>query len=551
MRDISRMRVASALMSLVALSAVVGESAFGSPSRSSGQSIYLDGVLGSGAPLVGLRQGGANPSGAGAACINCHQRSGLGTREGEIYIPPITGEYLFHPQAHSSHETVLPYVEGMHGNREPYTDTLLARAIREGLDSNGRPLSYLMPRFSLNDADMASLVSYLRSLSAKRTPGISDAVLHLASVFTPDADPAKRAGVMDVLQHYVAEKNSFPIGPSPRMWTSGKTGYSKSMYMANRHWQLHIWQLSGPPSGWRAQLERHLTEEPVFAVLSGVGGSNWQPIHDFCEQQALPCLFPNVEVPVSGNDDFYSLYFSDGVLLEARLIAHQLLNADQRPTTVQQIYRTGDSGEQAAGALTAALKGASIVVRSHPLAAQESPERLRAALRAIGKNDVLVLWLRPHDITALAALTPPSADLYLSGLMGGLEDMPLPAPWRARSVLAFPLDPPAQRGVRLDYPLGWFTFRHIPVVAEQAQVDTYLACSLLTDVLHHDMADNISRAYLIEQLQHMLERRLITGYYPHMSLAPHQHFASKGGYLVHFADAAGPRLNTNTDWIVP
>jgi Cytochrome c len=547
---ISGIRLLSALIAVVATSAV-HEPAAGSPRQNSGQSIYLDGVLGSGAPLIGVRQGGTNPSGAEAACVNCHQRSGLGSREGEIYIPPVTGEYLFHPHAHSGKESILPYVEGMHGNREPYTDALLARAIRDGVDSNGRPLSYLMPRFALNDADMASLVSYLRSLSAKRTPGISDAVLHLASVFTPDADPAKRAGVIDVLQHFVEEKNSFPIGPSPRMWTSGKTEYSKSMYMANRHWQLHIWELSGPPSGWRAQLERHLAQEPVFAMLSGVGGSNWEPIHDFCEQQALPCLFPNVEVPVSSDGDFYAVYFSDGVLLEAQLIVHALLSAQQRPGTVQQIYRTGDSGEKAAQALAATLSGSSVVVRSHPLAAQDGTERLLASIRSLGKTDALVLWLRPRDIAALAAVSPPSTALYLSGLMGGLEDMPLPAAWRARSLLAYPLDPPTQRGVRLDYPLGWFAFRHIPVVAEQVQVDTYLACSLLTDVLHHDMADNVSPAYLIEQLQHMLERRLITGYYPHLSLGVHQHFASKGGYLVHFAEATGSRLTTNTDWIVP
>ena len=44
-------------------------------------------------------------------------------------------------------------------------------------------------------------------------------------------------------------------------------------------------------------------------------------MHEFCEQHALPCLFPNVEVPVVADHDFYSLYFSKAVLLEAQLIA--------------------------------------------------------------------------------------------------------------------------------------------------------------------------------------------------------------------------------------
>ena len=34
----------------------------------------------------------------------------------------------------------------------------------------------------------------------------------------------------------------------------------------------------------------------------------------------MPCLFPNVEAPpASADDDFYTLYFSRGVLLEAGL----------------------------------------------------------------------------------------------------------------------------------------------------------------------------------------------------------------------------------------
>jgi hypothetical protein len=50
-------------------------------------------------------------------------------------------------------------------------------------------------------------------------------------------------------------------------------------------------------STWQAQLQKHLAEQPVLAVVSGLGGSNWAPVHAFCEQAAVPCLFPNVEVP--------------------------------------------------------------------------------------------------------------------------------------------------------------------------------------------------------------------------------------------------------------
>jgi len=516
-------------------------------------SIYLHGVTGSGAPLEGGREaGGISTQGAEAACVNCHQRSGLGSAEGSVVIPPVTGDYLFHGHSHGGDTPVLPYVESMHGNREPYTATTLARAIREGIDPDGRRLSYLMPRFALDDADMAALIEYLKKLSVHHTPGIADGILNLATIFTPDSDPVKRAGVLDVLEHFVKEKNSFPIGPSPRMWTSGKTAYAKSMYMANLRWHLHVWQLTGPDTTWREQLERHLREEPVFAVLSGLGGRNWAPVHEFCERNEIPCLFPNVEVPVETGDDFYSLYFSKGVLLEAELIAKQVVALQKKdaPVVVDQIYRSGDSGGPAARALAAELEKQGVTVHNHSLAPGGTGHGLADALRASGKGEVLVLWLRPPDIAALGPPPPAETRVYISGLMGGLEDMPLPADWRAHSLLAYPFDVPDRRGVRLDYALGWFSFRHIPVVAPQVQADTHLACSLLSEVIKQ-LADSYVRPYLIEQLQAMMEHRLMTGYYPHLALTYHQRFASKGGYIARFSAIEGGHLVADGGWIVP
>jgi len=480
-----------------------------------GQSIYLRGLLGSGGPLEGARKGGVVTTGADAACVNCHQRSGLGSLEGSLSIPPVTGDYLFHSRAHDASQPVLPYVQSLRGNRDPYTEATLARAIREGIDSEGRPLSYLMPRFALGDEDMAALIDYLKKLSVRQVPGVTDTVLHFATVITPDADPVKRRGMLDVLEHFFAEKNSFPFKPTPRMWTSGKTQYSKSMYMANRHWQLHVWELTGPANGWRAQLDKHLAEEPVYAVLSGLAGSNWAPVHEFCEQNAIPCLWPNVEVPVVAERDFYPMYFSKGVLLETELIARTILGPNNHPTVgaVEQVYRAGDSGEPAAKDLAAQLKGHGVTVHATvlPAGARGFPVTAalrKAALRTNERGQALVLWLRPADIAALGDVPAGGATVYLSGLMGGLEQAPLPASWRANAFMTYPFDLPDKRGVRLDYPLGWFSFRHIPVVAEQVQADTYLACSLLADVLNR-MADNFVRPYLIEQLQSMLEHRLI------------------------------------------
>jgi hypothetical protein len=102
----------------------------------------------------------------------------------------------------------------------------------------------------------------------------------------------------------------------------------------------------------------------------------------------------------------------------------------------------------------------------------------------------------------------------------------------------------------MNYPLGWFKVKHIPVVAERVQSDTYLALGILSETLM-GMLDSFERDYLVERIEDMLSRRLITGYYPRLGLAPKQRFASKGGYIVRFDGSASSKLIAESDWVVP
>jgi hypothetical protein len=160
------------------------------------------------------------------------------------------------------------------------------------------------------------------------------------------------------------------------------------------------------------------------------------------------------------------------------------------------------------------------------------------------------LWLRPPDIGSLATAPVSSSRVLMSGLMGGLEGAPLPAKWREITRMAYPVDLPDQRTIRVDYARGWLMLHHIPVVAEQVQTDTYVACGMTFEALSH-MAGSFVSDYLVERMQGMLEHQLISGYYPRLALAPNQRFASKGGYIVHFANPTGTRVLPDTEWRVP
>lgn len=512
-----------------------------------GQRIYREGVLPSGQPVQAERQSGLHITGATAACVNCHRRSGLGMKEGRTSIPPIAGSYLFHPRAGTIDDLDLPFVEGMRADRDPYTDETLARAIREGIAADGKPLSYLMPHYILGDAEMAELIAYLKALSPRVVPGVTAAMLHFATIVTPDADPVKRQGILNVLEKFFIDKNHYVRAESPRLRSS-----RRMMFKVNRPWQLHVWELTGAPNTWEAQLRARLSAEPVFAVISGVGGREWAPIHRFCEAQSLPCLFPNVDAPVVAENDFDNLYLSKGVLLEAQLIAHDLREqaAKAPPNRVVQVFRATDVGAEAAQTLSAALDHAGLTLVSRSLDSAAGTRELSAALRDIRAGDVLVLWLRPADVAALGPLPAHVSMVFMSGRMGGLERSPLPPAWRGVTRVAYPFDLPEQRRARVDYARGWFAIRKIPVVAEQAQADTYLVCGLVSDAINH-MADTFVRDYLVERIEEMLEHRVLTGYYPRLTLAPGQRFASKGGYIGRFDGPSGHRIVATSDWITP
>ena len=516
-----------------------------------GAMIFRKGILPDGQALRGEREANVSVEGAAAACVNCHRHSGLGAAEGQTVIAPITGKYLFRPNGQQAEDMDFRYLQRFNLARDPYPDEAgVARSIREGVGRGDRQLNYLMPRFKLNDESMASLIAYLKTLSKDVSPGVSGDTLHFATIITPDADPVARRGMLQVMEQFITDKNEFIRGGVRPMRASGEF-----MYRVSRRWQLHVWELSGPPDTWEKQLHEHLAAEPVFAVISGLGGKTWEPVHRFCEQEAIPCLLPNVDLPVVAESDFYPLYFSKGVVLEAQLISHQLQQDAQarKSQRLVQVYRQGDIGADASRELAKSVSTGEIanVNRVLPSAkAGQSGRELARALEGTGSGDAIMLWLRPDDLRSLPAKVPAGASVFVSGSMADLEQAPLPAAWRKVARMAYPYDLPDQRKVRMNFPLGWFKVRHIPVVAERVQSDTYLAMGVLSEAVTH-MLESFYRDYLVERIENMLSAHQVSGYYPRFGLAPGQRFASKGGYVVHFADPDGPRLVADSEWITP
>jgi hypothetical protein len=541
-----------------------------------GKRIYRDGVLPSGELLRGVGEAGVVLSGDQAACEACHRRSGYGSSEGPIEVRPITGPALFGervapsapgsaaPAVAAVDETGMSPAEAARARAEVmrkvraaqfagkrprpvYDEASLARSLRDGVDVTGRHMNASMPRYVLDPVAQAALTAYLKTLSAQVSPGVTDDVVHFATVIQPGTDPARRRALLDVLETFVKDRN---LGLRDQV--QRELGGSKRLQRSYREWVLHVWDLTGPSDTWGAQLEAQYEAQPVFALMSGLGNASWRPIHDFSERFEVPCIFPQVDVPVLAERDFYTVYLSRGITLEAQALARFLGAAGERGP-VLQVYRRSEASAAGADAFRRAWADTS---GSAPkdLVLDRSPDDVfwqQLAAQAAGAT--LVLWLSPQDLAhaqALGAAGSPVKAIYLSASLNAGRRTGLAAEGDGRVRLIYPQDVPAVRDARLEVVKRWLHSNGIEPGDEKVQMNAYLAATVTGMLVTHSK-DTYSREFLVERMEHRLGTALELSIYPRLSLGPGQRYASKGSYIVAVGGPDDRQLKPVSDWIVP
>lgn len=530
-----------------------------------GRKLYMYGLNSRGAPVVATTQGDVQFTGAQFSCVSCHRPSGFGSSEGGYYVPPITGPKIFNPAEADRVERFKEMFQELQPSsfwaqvREPrlrpaYDEKALSRVLREGINPNGERLNLIMPRYDISDVDVANLIAFLRTLSAEIDLGVEKHSIHFATVLTEDADKASSSAVLKTMSSFFTWINKDTEGDLEH--PNFSPGYRSTFLDAYRRWVLHVWELKGAPESWPRQLEAYYSDQPVFAVVSGLVQGPWDRIGDFCDEQHLPCLFPNTDLPrLRDIDHRYSFYFSGGLGLEARAIATHLSRLEYPPKVLTQIWHDGPYGAIPARAFITAIKALApdTIIENVPYRDIVELDTTLKLLHGKSDRDALVLWPGQNIKEAISSIVqnvPTAAVITLP--FSALEPAKNITTGNVikRVIFSHPYELPTRYHPRKFRVRAWMHSRRLNVTHPRLQYQTYYALTLLQYGLSHLLAD-FHRDYLIELIEHEAENRLNPGTHPSLALGPGQRLASKGAYIVQLDPNTKGGFKALTEWIVP
>ncbi len=531
-----------------------------------GERIYNQGVSASGKPLQGLTEGDLEFTDAHFNCAQCHRRSGYGASEGGNYVLPITGGSLFNPRRFDRADLFKKLFTESQSKlfrarmrssyqRPAYTEESLAHAIRDGVDPSGRQLSSLMPRYQLNDRDMVGLISYLKNLSTYNDPGVDEHSIYFATIVSKGANSDDKNAMLSTITKFVEWLNLETKGNQshPNFSPSYRSDFAKAF----RLWNHEVWELSDNPKEWPKELAAHYKEKPVFALIGGMVDGDWAPIQAFCESNSVPCLFPLTSLPPVEQPGHFSMYFNEGLSLEAKTIANYLLKEKGPDSTrsIVQIYSDDPEGTVPANKFTQTINADKTQAIDNMSIKNSDDFRLKWSdyQKSHPTIGTIVVWpgkLKDSLLNELIVEAQKIDRIFLPSEILNSDLKNLSKEIEPKLFFSYPYELPDTYHPHAFRVRAWMNTRKLEINNPSIQFNTYYALNLLQVSLEH-VVEHFSREYLLEFIEHEAENAINPGVFPRLSLGPDQRFASKGAYLVQL-DASGKKLiNPVSPWIVP
>jgi hypothetical protein len=523
--------------------------------------MYRQGILPSGAPMPAYIREDVEVDSSAFSCSSCHLRAGLGSVEGGVVTPPTTGKKLYKPYRRPPSLDNIPDQAGRFFyaktvvERPAYTRESLAKSMRFGIDPAGQIFNDVMPRYPLSDRDMSILISYLDALSSEPSPGAGSREFRFATIVTDDVSKDDRQALLLPLQMFIDQKNQ-----QVDMYNKFlKFGYTPSSDMTYSFYEssLDVWELKGPPDTWRSQLAAYYDNKPVFAVLGGISNSDWRPIHDFCEEQRLPCLFPITDFPVVSETGWYTYYYNKGYAQEGDAVARYLnrMESLSPETPILQIVQDSPAGEALAAGFQKVWNELErpAVTTLTLTASQLRDQAALGKLLSQHKPGILLLWTDAGmlpNLPSLARQVAAPGMIFVSSGYLGKQTATIAESVRDRIYITWPYRLTPYVGPKT----GGYDAK-IPILSSSMVLGDRKISSRTTDIMKQavlsglsKLNDNLYRDNLLDIMSMQMD--LIVKDYERLSFGPGQRFVSKGCYIIQLGSGAEPALLQRNEWVI-
>ena len=552
-RNTSRLSIISLIILLLPVSSTFAND-IKKESILAGKTIYLHGKLSSGEDIIATTVGDVQLSGEQAACVNCHRHSGLGSSEGSTIAPAVTGEILFSEQKIKAHRYQPSSNQARYAHDRPaYTEDSLKNTLQSGVDINGNPLELLMPRYIFAENDYKHLYAYLNSLSINNA-GVTDTTLHIATIIDERASTDKINTMLSTLERYISDLNAGTRRETER--TAQAPIQKEWLYQGYRKYKLHVWKLTGEPHSWQKQLNNYYDKTPVFAVVSGISKDSWNSIDKFCNTREVPCILPNTKTPGYSANNFYTLYFDAGPYNDASVIARYFQNSaldNNEAASIVQLYDDSSYSEVAKNTLYEEITANG--KRNITSVSVETINNKHGIDQYIkNKNTTVIIWSEKLDDSLLAALSSNKNKIksvfipyYLAT---SIETRKKLDNIGIEVLTSYPYVKPSSEPRDTIRSSVWAKSRKIDTTEKAVFTNTFSAIKILLNAIKHARS-HFNRAYIIELLEHKLDKSVLTGMYPKLTIGPNQRYASRGGYIMKVPDDVSSPLQPVSEWLLP
>jgi len=490
-----------------------------------GKQIYIQGTSPSGKEILAyLGESSLEVPGSAMPCANCHGLNGEGKPEGAVYPSNLTWESLTKPYG-------LTHADG---RRHPaYTERGLELAITRGTDPAGNKLLNVMPRYQMTSEDIADLIAYLKRLGKDRDPGVYENRIVIGTAVPAQGALAEMGqAVKAVITAFFDDLNS-----------------QGGIY--NRRFELKFIETGETPAATRANLERLLTDEQVFAMTGAFIAGAEKELLELLAQKEVPLIGPLTLYPQTGfplnRQVFYLLSGTDGqfrALVDfaakkpelknpgvALVYPRSEINANVLEAIKDQSKKQGWSAPQSYDYLAGQFDAAGAV------------SKLNQANRTVvfflgGSDEAMSLMKEAEKVNWFPSIFLPSAN-------AGARIVEAPAGFDGKLFLSFPTSPTDQTAEGVKEFLALSGKYQLSTKHLAAQISAYSAAKILAEALKKAGKD-VSREKLIQVLEGFYEYR--TGLTPAISYGLNRRIGAMGAYVI-TVDLKTKQLIPASGWI--